>query len=218
MPDVKWNLAVWDRDYKWPQDGDEWTQQAEYCGVSYEQWKESLARTFLIPYLKESTVVLEIGPGHGRWSSMMPQRVSKGTVHLVDLSKACLDFCKKRFEEHHNVQYWPTNGKTLPPDLNTKVDFVFSFDTFVHIEEPEVRSYVKELYRVLKPNGMGVIHHSGSPSPEQRACGARSQVGTRLFGDILRDAGFYVIRQTSEWGAGCNVKLASDIITVFVKP
>jgi hypothetical protein len=64
---------------------------------------------------------------------------------------------------------------------------------------------------------MGVIHHVGNPTPEQRQSGARSKVSGRQFGDILREAGFFVIRQTDEW-AGGNLKLTGDVISVFVKP
>jgi ubiquinone/menaquinone biosynthesis C-methylase UbiE len=218
MPDITWNKSVWNKDYKWPLDGDEWSQQAEFCGVPYERWKDSLARTFLITYLKESSVVVEIGPGHGRWTAMIPSRIPKGVLHLVELSPSCIEFCRKKFTQHPNVQYHVNDGRTLPFLKAGSADFVFSFDTFVHLEEPEIRSYAKEFFRVLKPQGMGAIHHSGTPTPEQRVGGARSMVGTRQFGDILRAAGFFVIRQTSEWGQGCNLKMTADAITVFVKP
>lgn len=217
MPSVDWNKKVWGKDYAWPADGDEWTQQAEFCGVPYEKWKDSLAKTFLIPYLKENSIVVEIGPGHGRWTKIIGSRVTLGSLHLVDLNQSCLDFLRKQFISYrHNMHL--TDGKTLPPSLMPgTVDFVWSFDTFVHIEESEIRSYARELYRVMKTHAMGVIHHTGTPTPDQRAGGARSQVGARLFADIFRAAGFFVIRQASEWGEGCNLKLTGDIITVFVK-
>jgi ubiquinone/menaquinone biosynthesis C-methylase UbiE len=220
MPSIEWNLQVWDRDYPWIAHGEEWTQQAEFCGVPYEAWKESLARTFLIPYVNPNSAVVEIGPGHGRWTKYIHSRIQSahGVVHLVDISQSCLDYCRKKFIGYF-FQFHKTDGRTIPSAVRPgSVDFVWSFDTFVHIEEPEIRSYAKEFFRVLKPQGMGVIHHSGTPSPEQRAGGARSLVGARLFGDILRQAGFFVIRQTSEWGQGCNLKLTGDAITIFVKP
>lgn len=232
MPDIAWNKSVWDRDYKWSLDGDEWTEFSLACGAPYETWKDSLARTFLIPYLKETSVVVEIGPGHGRWTVMIPPRIQKGTLYLVDISRSCIEYCRKRLGDYPpnphdaamvrgtknpNIQYRVTGGRDLQFCVSSSVDFVFAFDTFVHVEESEVRPYVKEFFRVLKPQGMGVIHHVGNPTPEQRQNGARSQVSGRQFGDILRDAGFFVIRQTDEW-AGGNLKLTGDVISIFVKP
>ena len=40
------------------------------------------------------------------------------------------------------------------------VDFVFSFDVFVHIKREVVEEYLKEFSRVLKVGGRGFIHHS----------------------------------------------------------
>lgn len=217
MPDLSWNLQLWNRDYKWPLDGNEWDDFARSSGVPYEAWKDSLARTFLIPYLKESSVVAEIGPGHGRWSAMIPSRVPKGMLHLVELSPSCIEFCRKKFASHQNVQYHVSDGRALPFLESGSIDFFFSFDTFVHVEESEVRPYVKDFFRALKPQGMGVIHHTGNPTQEQRQNGARSQVSGRQFGDILRAAGFFLIRQTDEWNGG-NLKLTGDVISVFVKP
>lgn len=218
MPSLEWNKKLWDRDYPWPANGDEWTQQAEFCGVPYEKWKDSLARTFLIPYLREHSVVIEIGSGHGRWTELIAPRVMRGKVNLVDISPSCIEFCRKRFSTY-SLMYHLSDGQTIPSEiLPSSVDFIWSFDTFVHVEEPEIRSYATELYRVLKPQGMGVIHHSGNPTPVQRQNGARSQVGGKLFWQIFTDSGFFVIRQTNEWSEGCNMKLTGDAITVFVKP
>lgn len=216
MPDIAWNKAVWNRDYAWPQDGDEWSQQAEFCGVPYDRWKDQLRRIFMVPYVRSESVALEIGPGHGRWSCMLPSKVS--LLHLVDLSSSCIEFCKKRLAAHSNVRYHVNDGRTLSMIDASSIDFVWSFDSFVHIEEPEVRSYARELRRVMKPQSMGVIHHPGHPTPEQRANGMRSDMDSRRFGAILAENGLHLIRQTGEWEGGCNMKLTGDEITVFARP
>lgn len=216
MPTIDWNQKVWDSSYQWPKDGDEWSEMAEFCGVPYEKWKDSLAKYFLIANLREHFNVLEIGPGHGRWSAMIPNRIPKGTLHLVDLSPKCIDFCKGRLAGYNNVQYYANNGKNLPK-FSGDIDFVWSFDTFVHIEEPEVKSYVRDMFVAMKRQTMGVIHHCGSPTPDQKQRGMRSSVTGRQFKQILSDVGFYVVRQVDSWDGG-NVKMAGDLITVFVKP
>jgi ubiquinone/menaquinone biosynthesis C-methylase UbiE len=209
---------LWDRSYGWPADGDEWSQQAEFCGVPYDRWKDQLVRAFIVPNIRPESTVLEIGPGHGRWSALIPHRVPKGTVHLVDLSPSCIEFCKKRLAAYSNIQYHVNDGRSLAALPEQSVDFVWSFDTFVHLEEPEVRAYAKELSRVMRRQSMGVIHHSGNPTPEQRQNGMRSMVESRKFATILGESGIHVIRQTSEWGNGCNMNLTGDALTVFARP
>lgn len=218
MPDIVWNKKVWDVAYTWEKDGDEWSQQAEFCGVPYEKWKDQLVRTFMVPNMRPESTVLEIGPGHGRWSALIPHRIPKGTLHLVDLSPACIEFCKKRLAAHANVQYHVNDGRTLGMLSEKSVDFVWSFDTFVHIEEPELRSYARDLHRVMKPQSMGAIHHPGSPTAEQRQNGMRSLIDSRKMAAILSENSLHVIRQVIEWGNGCNMKLTGDAITVFARP
>jgi ubiquinone/menaquinone biosynthesis C-methylase UbiE len=189
---------------------------AVFCGVPYEKWKDQLRKAFIVPYIRPESTVLEIGPGHGRWSSMLPPKVFR--LHLVDLSASCIEFCKKRLSAFSNVFYHVNDGKTLSGIETSSIDYVWSFDSFVHIEEPEVRSYARELRRVMKPQSMGVIHHPGSPTPEQKASGCRSALDGKKFGTILAENGLHVIRQTSEWGDGCNMQLTGDVLTVFARP
>jgi hypothetical protein len=43
---------------------------------------------------------------------------------------------------------------------DTSVDFVFSFDSFVHLPRKIIEAYLRELARTLKIGGKGFIHHS----------------------------------------------------------
>lgn len=215
---VEWNRKVWDS-YDWPKDGDEWSEMAQFSGVPYEAWKTSLIKTFLTPYLGDRKKVIEIGPGHGRWSEVILAKIPEGVLFIVDLSENCIRHCIKRFSSYDNVIWTVNDGKTLPvpPYGKSLFDFIWSFDTFVHIEEPEFRSYAREFARVLRPMGMGVIHHAGNPTPAQRAAGCRSTLSPELVARVLRENGFFVIRQTDSWEGG-NIKFANDVITVFAKP
>jgi ubiquinone/menaquinone biosynthesis C-methylase UbiE len=159
---------------------------------------------------------LEIGPGHGRWSTLIAGRVCGGALHLVDISPSCIEHCRRKIIQSH-VHYIVNDGKSLHGIDTEHVDFIWSFDTFVHIEEPETRAYAREFSRVLKRHAMGVIHHPGSPTPEQRQGGMRSLVTAGLFRQILEENGLHAIRQTDSWGEKCSVKCAGDMITVFAK-
>ena len=39
------------------------------------------------------------------------------------------------------------------------VDFVWSFDAFMHIAAADTASYLREFARVMRPGAVGVIHH-----------------------------------------------------------
>jgi beta-1,4-mannosyl-glycoprotein beta-1,4-N-acetylglucosaminyltransferase len=214
---VDWNRSVWGS-YAWPEDGDEWKEFAAFSGVSYESWKDSLARTFLYPYLVPARSVLEIGAGHGRWSKEIVKRLgANATLDLVDVTPSCIQFLRGLFQNDPHIQAYANDGRSLPMVASASKDFVFSFDAFVHIEEPEFRSYAKELRRVMAPKGMGVIHHPGNPNAEQKAKGCRSSLTAQAVRRILTEQNFMVLRQTDAWEGG-NVKAAGDQISVFVKP
>jgi beta-1,4-mannosyl-glycoprotein beta-1,4-N-acetylglucosaminyltransferase len=219
---VDWNRSVWSS-YPWTEDGDEWKEFSAFSGVPYAAWKDSFAQTFLYPYLGPAISVLEIGAGHGRWSrEIAPRLPIWATLHLVDVTPECVEYLKKLFRmfDHgdYNRMFCHLNdGRTLPMLQAASIDFVFSFDVFVHVEEPDFRSYAKELRRVMIPKAMGVIHHPGNPNSEQKAKGCRSSLTAQAVRKILTEERFMVLRQADAWDGG-NVKGAGDMISVFVRP
>jgi hypothetical protein len=42
------------------------------------------------------------------------------------------------------------------------IDFAFSFDSLVHVEQDVLDAYLTQLARKLKPDGIGFIHHSNA--------------------------------------------------------
>jgi Methylase involved in ubiquinone/menaquinone biosynthesis len=219
MPSIEENLAVYSSQGVFPSHGDGWTNQAEYCGVNYELWKAELFDEFAKPFILSDGLVLEIGPGHGRWSQLLAPLVPQGRCILVDLSPACIDYCRSRLYSFGNVTYMVNNGYSLPFLPTGSIDFIWSYDTFVHIEEPETRSYFLEFRRVLKLGARGCIHHPGTPTAEQRSAGWRSMVTAAVVRKIAQESELKVMRQTDSWGPNgmCNTKLHSDIITEFTR-
>ena len=156
---VENNLRAWDQNHDWPKDGDEWIGQAKYSRQPYNKWKTSLVETFIAPNVNVGSVVLEIAPGHGRWSKEMVNRCKE--LILVDLSPNCIEYCKELFGSHHHVRYIVNDGKTLTGVENNYVDFVWSYDSFVHMDKDTIGSYLEEINRVLRPGGKAIIHHAG---------------------------------------------------------
>jgi ubiquinone/menaquinone biosynthesis C-methylase UbiE len=153
------NKHKWDKEYHWSNHGDEWNGQARYCRQPYEAWKRSLIELLIIPYVDELTTAMEIAPGHGRWSQVLAERVKK--LILVDISTSCIEHCKKVLGDKPHVKYHVNDGKTLNAIPGNTVDFIWSFDSFVHIDKPTTASYFSGISRVLKTGGKAIIHHPG---------------------------------------------------------
>lgn len=104
----------------------------------------------------------EIVPGHGRWTEHLLARAAYVTI--VDVNQKCLDACAERFaDEAAEGRLTPmlTRGSTLPSVAGQLADFVWSFDSFVHMDPEVVQGYLGEIARVLRPGGHAVIHHAG---------------------------------------------------------
>jgi len=239
---VSENLFMWDQAHAWEEDGDEWKGQAKVCGVPYERWKRSLVEHLIVPYVPQGATVLELAPGHGRWTEHLAERA--GRLILVDLSPSCLEHCSKRFAHHGHLEYRQGDGSSLPADLDASVDVVWSFDSVVHIAPADIASYLRHTHRVLKPGGMSVIHHANrfhgtlwlagirkwgprwtylyrvlSIGAQERIDGWRSPVSGRMFKAMAREAGLEVVDQFVRWGDGsCGVPRHNDRVTVMRKP
>ncbi len=153
MPSIEQNRHRWDLDYCWPDDGDEWSKD---WGSAEAQWFESLLPR-IHPFLPTGTI-LEIAPGHGRWTQFLKNYCSQ--LVILDLGAHCIEACKRRFSSSSHISYHVNDGRSLGMVPDRSIDFAFSFDSLVHAEADVIESYLKDLARKLKPDGVGFIHHS----------------------------------------------------------
>lgn len=244
MPSRDWN-KTWDKRYGWSQGGDEWTGQAEYCGQPYEAWKQSILDTFVAPSLTQKSVALEVAPGHGRWTEFLVAHAAK--VHLFDLNASCMDACRQRFADVDHVTFCVNDGASLPGVADATVDFVWSYDSFVHMEADVIAAYLGEFARVLRPGGRAVIHHAGrrhamlplgfmvrlgslpryiykllsmKRDTMGRPDGKRSVVSRQLFARLALAAGLEVESQIDSWGDQdqFDCKRFNDVVTSMQQP
>jgi ubiquinone/menaquinone biosynthesis C-methylase UbiE len=212
---IEKNLAMWDRTYKWVADGDEWEYPAEHVGVSYEVWKTALVSNLIAPYSRDAHVI-EIAPGHGRWSKFIIDTCLHAT--LVDLSPTCLEYCRARFPNKTNVDYFLTTGTRLPSYTTGVIDFVFSYDSFVHMSEDVIEAYMYEIARVLKGGGVAVIHHADIADVatyEQRHIGQRSAVNRSIVRTLAERSGLTVSRQFEYWQEENRLGCPGDAVTLL---
>jgi 2-polyprenyl-3-methyl-5-hydroxy-6-metoxy-1,4-benzoquinol methylase len=146
------NLRQW-TNYPWPQDGAEWSKA--WGGVD-NQWKY-----FLLPRIRPflpARTILEIGPGHGRWTQFLADHCDH--LIVVDLCPPCIDHCKHRFAARNNVSFFTNDGRSLDMIKDASIDLVFSFDALVHANAETVGNYIRQLPAKLRPAAPGFIHHS----------------------------------------------------------
>lgn len=87
--------------------------------------------------------ILDVGCGPG---NLISRLLPWGEVIGADASADALTFCQQK----HNVQVKQIMTKDLPFPDNT-FDFVFAIEVIEHIEDD--LNAMRELYRILKPNG-----------------------------------------------------------------
>ena len=153
MPTPEWNLKTWNCRYDWNQQGEEWSQ---VWGGSEAQWF-NVIHPRVHAFLPTGSI-LEIAPGFGRWTNFLRGYCSKLTI--VDLAALCIEACKQRFATDSHIAYYVNDGTSLAMVPDGTIDFVFSFDSLVHVEADVIESYLAQLANKLKPNGVGFIHHS----------------------------------------------------------
>jgi SAM-dependent methyltransferase len=100
-------------------------------------------------------VVLEIGAGFGRVGTVLAPMCKEWIG--ADVSKNMLAHLRKRLAEFKNVRTVLLNGFDLSNIESSSVDVVYCTVVFMHLEEWERFSYIKEGFRVLRPGGRMLV-------------------------------------------------------------
>lgn len=153
MPSIDENLDKWDQpDWSHNENGEKWST---LWGGSETQWFGSLLFR-LHPFLP-CRRILEIAPGHGRWTQYLKNICSE--LHIVDLSPHCIEACRQRFAADPHITYSVNDGASLamvPGDFN----LIFSFDSLVHVEIEIMEAYLAQIGKILARDGVCFLHHS----------------------------------------------------------
>ena len=189
------NISAWNR-WDWETKGEEWTTN--------EKWKKQLIEKVMFPYAQKDGVFLEIGPGGGRWTEVLQPLASR--LLLVDISEKCLSVCKERFKNCKNIEYYLYDGRHLSFIKDNSVDFIWSYDVFVHINPTDIDYLLRYFKKIMKVGGVAVIHHSGVGQEENNQ---RSDMTKEFFAYLVKKNKLKLISQSSEY-----VHFPSDVISV----
>jgi SAM-dependent methyltransferase len=126
--------------------------------------------------------LLDFGCGCGRVLRHLKDYESIG-LHGTDCNAAAIRWC----DENLNFAEFGTNA--LEPPLryrSQRFDLVYAFSIFTHLTEPQQAAWMKELGRVVRPDGLLVItvngdrYIEGDPlSPEERIAYQRGELVMR---------------------------------------
>jgi SAM-dependent methyltransferase len=153
VPDVNENLKVWSEVWDWSDAGEGWS---DWWGGTPALWFGAILPR--IHAFVPTKTILEIAPGYGRWTEYLKDFCDR--LIAVDLTEKCIESCRTRFRGADNIEYHVNDGRSLEMVEDSSVDFVFSFDSLVHVDEDVLEPYLAQLAAKLRPNGVGFFHHS----------------------------------------------------------
>ncbi|HMI62593.1 MAG TPA: class I SAM-dependent methyltransferase, partial [Puia sp.] len=160
-------------------------------------WKKDSVFYSLFQQLNLESV-LEIACGAGRHSLQVASRIQK--LYLLDSSAGALEIAREKFNGYPQVTYLHNpEGLGIPREMlpDGSVSTVFSYDAMVHFEKECVDAYIKDSFRVLKPGGLALLHHSNyDKNPEgifSSNPGWRNYMSWELFTQMAKASGFRII-------------------------
>ena len=175
-------------DYQWIAAGEEWS---EPWGGSAAQWFGSILPR--IHFALPATAILEIGSGFGRWSYYLREHCQH--LHLVDPDGQCMEACRNRFGSDSRVSYHLNQNDSLADIPDHSADFVFSFDSLVHVRRETIENYLSQLSAKLTENGLAFLHHSNLGEfasslllrQKSKASAANHQRDTEMTATLFRE-------------------------------
>lgn len=154
-----------------------------------------VVKRYLRPHVTPESVVLEIGPGGGRWTQFL---IDAREVVLVELNAQFFPYLRKRFrKQRRKLRFYETSGYELGGIEDGSVDFVFSFGTFVHIDPEGIDAYLGEVGRVLRAGGTATIQYADRTKPFIQTVpdfGGFSDMNAPKMEDLIAGHGFEIVQ------------------------
>jgi SAM-dependent methyltransferase len=121
----------------------------------FAQYKvDDLVRICALNHVKPARI-LDFGAGIGNSLAPMQRAFAEAQISGIDVSAESLEVCRKVAREGTDLRCY--DGQTIPFDDGT-FDIVFTSCVFHHIPATEHVSLLREIRRVLAPNGRFVLY------------------------------------------------------------
>jgi len=141
---------------------------------------------YVLPYVNPAHDALEIGPGGGRWTRYL---LGFRKLYVVDYYPDLLQQLRRTVKAP-NITIINNNGCDFPGVPKRSIDYLFSFDTFVHLEVDLIRAYLENMRDIVKPAGNVVIHYSDKGKIMAQMNKNFSDNDTAKMRGIISDCGF----------------------------
>jgi len=109
---------------------------------------------FLVEEHLKDSVVLDLGCGMGRMNMMYDIK----EYHGLDTCQRMLIGAQKLNLGRKNATFHMGDGKTLDEFADNYFDYVICSTVAIHLKIGTFRSYTREAWRVLKPNGIFLVN------------------------------------------------------------
>jgi ubiquinone/menaquinone biosynthesis C-methylase UbiE len=130
--------------------GERFLANIESAVVSYEHWHRYMYASNFV-YGKK---VLDIASGEGYGSYYLSKNAT--SVTGVDISEDAVLHAQKTYKKN-NLEYKIGSAAKIPIEGEHIFDVIVSFETIEHITEPDQNSFMREVKRLLKPEGTLII-------------------------------------------------------------
>jgi ubiquinone/menaquinone biosynthesis C-methylase UbiE len=152
---------------------------------------------YVLPYIDPTHNAIEIGPGGGRWTRYM---IGFKKLYAVDYYSELLNELKKNVQ-NSNVVYVKNNGTDFPSIADDSIDFLFSFGTFVHLDNHLIAAYLENMRTVLKPGANVVIQYSDKTKIMAQMIEDFSENTPHTMRQMVSDAGYTILEEdlTTLW-------------------
>ncbi len=147
--------------------------------------------------------VVELACGHGRHAEMIADLCGQLTV--MDILPENIEACRQRLSKFKNVSYVVNEGYKFDTIGDSELTAIFCYDAMVHFSYDVVRAYLVDTFRVLKPGGLALYHHSNYAAPLDTSYGlnphARNHMTYPLLQEFASNIGLTIVESHElSWG------------------
>lgn len=187
VENIHQNVRLWNDAEAWKSRhsyGFQWGGGKQQSSTGISMWADKFLRPVIFEHFSKqssscnpySLRILEIAPGAGRFTAELIRYAC--SIDLIDLNQTCLDICAERFKYYPlQIGYYCNDGQSCEQLSGKQYDLIASFDSMVHVHHEILANYFASWAKLLAPNGILFIDHSGRGAKKE---GFRTNVTAEL--------------------------------------
>jgi len=130
--------------------GERYINNVDNAQISYEHWH----RYFYATQFVHGKDVLDVACGEGYGADLMAQTAR--TVVGIDISQEAIDFARGHYPRN-NISFVQGAAESIPLNGVKMFDVAVSFETLEHLDAASQESFLNEIRRLLKDEGIFII-------------------------------------------------------------